>query len=938
MNTPIARGYAVVLLIAATILASACATQQAPVEPPVEENSLIALISAGKTEEVKKRFSSSESINQKNAQGQSLLHIAALRDDAEMVSFLLALGADMEITDAGGETPLAAAVKASCLNAAASLSAKGARVFSAGSAGTNIFEVARTSGEAALAAIITGDTSRQKNAEGKTMLHLAAEQLDQQAVQLLLDRGSVVSELDNKGMSPLSYVYASPENQKSASIAAMLLLAGAEPVRGAFSYFEIAVIKRNFSMRFDEGKTPLHFASENGHGGYVSYILDKKVPVNAKDIASSTPLHGAVRNGSLDIVRLLLASGADPDQRDSSGNTPLHLVMPIAVRSQIFGHLLEAGANPNLKDNYGETPLHIAARLGMSEDIIRSLLASGADLNERNKKGVTPLALAIERNQTSQANLFVKLGADIHAEDIDGHTALSRAILAGIELVRAVIIEENTQSRDSRGRTPLHIAVLMRADTPVINYLISVKADVNARDKNGDTPLHIAIRNNDRAAGEILLAYRADVFSTNVSGDSPLKIALTLAGGRQDWTLNSNVIKSSDGSGNTPLHLAAEWQLAPVILFIAEKGGDMNARNANGETPLFNAVKSDSGATIRIMLSETNERRPDINARDFLGNTVLHACIRWSSTNAAETLLAWDASGNARRLVNARNLAGKTALHEAARRGDSAFIRMLLNAGADINAADETGKTALSDSIILNKLDSVRLLLERGASPVMQDMYGRNAYHEAVEYSDVSIIQLIRSAGGNPMARDSFGRTPLSLAFKKSAEAVMAVTGGNTNIVDSDGNTPLHIAVSEHSNESTLQGLIRERFPVNNRNRTGSTALLMAIRAGQEASTRILLAAGADPFASDNQGESPVSVALKAENRFVSLLGEFAADKTDTIGDGVLHYAARMGSADTVKKLLALPRIDRSAKNIAGETARDIALRWQRPEIAELLK
>ena len=63
-------------------------------------------------------------------------------------------------------------------------------------------------------------------------------------------------------------------------------------------------------------------------------------------------------------------------------------------------------------------------------------------------------------------------------------------------------------------------------------------------------------------------------------------------------------------------------------------------------------------------------------------------------------------------------------------------------------------------------------------------------------------------------------------------------------------------------------------------------------------------------------------------------IGQF----TDTIGDGILHYAARMGDAETVKLLLKMPKIDRNARNIAGETAYDIAMRWQRPEIAQLLK
>jgi len=925
-------------LAIATLFSASCVSTPAPAASSSQGDSLIDLISQGKTAEVKQRFTNSDSVNQKNAKGQSLLHIAALRNDAEMVQFLLAMGADTEQSDPTGATPLFAAVEAGCLDAVKALAGAGAKIFATNAAGTSVYALARQKSLDTLKCALTAKTVAQSDPAGKTALHHACAKLDEEAVTAILAAGTAVSTRDGAGLTPLATAYLSPDKSACARIASQLILAKAEPTRGEFAYFETAVLKRNLSMRFEEGRTPLHIAAATGHTGFVQYLLDAKVPVNVKDVSSSTPLHEAVRNGRIDCAGLLLAAGADPNQKDSSGNTPLHLVMPVASRSEMFTKLLAARADPNQKDSYGETPLHIAARLGMSEDIIRALIDAGADTNERNKKGVTPLALAIERKQLAQAGLFVSLGADIHAEDIGGDTALTKAIGTGLDTVQAIVVEGNIQSRDSQGRTPLHIAVLNKANVQTINYLISKKADVNARDKNGDTPLHIAVRNNDRASGEVLLAYGADVFYPNVEGESALRAALTRLGGRQDWVLNSNVIKSSDGAGNTPLHLAAEWQLTNVVSFIAEKGGDLNARNANGETPIFNAVKADSGTTIKTMLSYSASKKADVNARDFLGNTALHACIRWAAPNAAETLIAYDTQSNARKLVQARNLAGKTALHEAARTGNIPFVTTLLAAGADINAADETGKTALTDAILAGRADSVKALLDKGASPVIQDMYGRNSYHEAVEFAPTSIVVMIRNAGGNPMSRDSYGKTPLSLAFHKSSETVLAVLGSNVNLVDSDGNTPIHIAVAEKSLDTVLQSLIAAKYPVNNRNRTGATALLQAIREGQEGAVRILLASGADPFATDNSGECPVSLALSSMKRFIPVLAEFAAEKTDTIGDGLLHYAARLADAETIESLLNLPRIDKDARNIAGETPYDIAVRWEKQDNAKALK
>lgn len=916
---------------------SCLSTPETVAESQSGNEDIFALIEQGRTAEVKRQFSDTQSIDQKNRDGETLLHVAVRQNNSDLVQFLLDLKANTEIKNAAGETPLSTAVSIEQFDCARVLARSGASVFSATVTGKTVYALARNKGPDALEAIIAETTIAQQDAEGKTMLHHAVEALDQNAVTAIISIG-VVSIPDDNGDTPLSLVYRNPSDNASARIAATLLLAGAEPVRGDFAYFETAVLKRNLSMRFEEGKTPLHIASANGHTGFVNYLIEHKVPVSVKDVSSSTPLHEAVRNGHIDSTGALLAANADPNQKDASGNTALHLVMPQASRSRIFMQLLAANADPNKKDSYGETPLHIAARLGMSADIIQSLVSAGGDPNERNKKGITPLSLAIERSHLAQATQLVSLGADIHAEDMEDTTALIRAIRQGPETVRAIIAGNNVQSRDSRGRTALHIAVLSRANTDIITFLVKTGADINARDKNGDSPLHIAVRENDRANGELLLAHGADVFYPNVTGESPLRAALVRRGGREDWVLNSQVIKAADGAGNTPLHLAAEWQLDQVVSFIVDKGGSLNAKNTNGETPLFSAVKADSAITVRSMLVGKSERRADVNARDFLGNTALHACIRWSASNAARALLDHDARSNAGRLINAGNLAGKTALHEAARTGSVDFIRMLVLSGADINAIDETGKTALTDAIQMNQTDVVKALLQQKASPVMQDMYGRNAFHEAVEYSSLELITLLRNAGGNPMSRDSFGKTPLSLSFKKSPETVMAVLGRDTNIVDSDGNTPLHISVSEHGSSEMLSSLISSGYPVNNRNRTGSTALLLAVNAGSADNARILLAAGADPFATDNSGESAVSIALVKNMVLVSTIAEYAADKTDTIGDGILHYAARIADEEAVKRLVALPRIDRTARNVAGETAYDVAMRWQRPEIAALLR
>ena len=77
--------------------------------------------------------------------------------------------------------------------------------------------------------------------------------------------------------------------------------------------------------RDNEGNTPLHEASMEGHMDVVRALLAAGADVNARnDSYGDTPLHGASCHGHMDVVRALLAAGADLGARNDDGYTPLH--------------------------------------------------------------------------------------------------------------------------------------------------------------------------------------------------------------------------------------------------------------------------------------------------------------------------------------------------------------------------------------------------------------------------------------------------------------------------------------------------------------------------------------------------------------------------------------------------------------------------------------
>jgi ankyrin repeat protein len=916
------------LLLIVLFFTGCVSTKPVETKPPVTENlSIQELILNGKIAEAQEMFQTKVDINLTDNNGNTALHAAASVDQADFVTFLILKGADTEIKNNNGETPLHVALKNKSTKTVEILAALNSNIFAKDGDGKSALEIGLQEGDLFYTALFTTKTGDIRDGLGQSIIHYLVKLENRTAIDYCISKNMNLSVEDNSGNTPLSIAYSQSQSIESVRIAASLLLANAAPLRGKYSFFEDAVKTRNPSMRFDDGQTPLHLATTEGETAMVQYLIERGANVQAKDMNGSTPLHEAVRHGYTSIVKLLLANKANINIQDSMGKTPLLIITPQESRLEMYTLLLSKGANPNAKDLYGDTPLHITTMTGTDTKVLQILVDAGADFNERNKKGVTPLALSVERGDIEQIIFFAKQGADINAEDMEGNTPLTRALHSKLEIIKALINASNISSRDSYGNTPLHVGILNKADISKVRFLIENGSEVNARNRNGDSPLFICVQQNNRQVGELLLSKGADVFASNTENYSPLRLALSAGGEVQDWILTSEVLKATDGIGNTPLHYASEWKLDNAVAILLEKGAKHDIQNTNGETPMFFAVKADSPTTINLLFG----KGASLEQRDFLGNTPVHTAIHYDARDALKTLILHNAN------ISAQNMSGKTPLHEAARSSKTATITLLLDNGADINATDLTGKTPLIDAIQGQNVALVSLLLSRGASPLIQEMYGRNAYHEAVNTNNIDIINIIREAGGTPLARDTHGRTPFSLVLDKDVSLIAAVLGNDLNQADSDGNTPIHIAVSHKVNTEKLQLLINNKYPVNRRNSEGVTPLLLSVKQGNKDLTRILLQNGGDPYTSDNSGDCAVSYAIKNNWDILNVIVQVIGNKRDMSGESILHYAAKTADVETVKRLISMS-LDKNLKNISGETAYDVAIRWQRKDIAELLK
>jgi hypothetical protein len=140
-----------------------------------------------------------------------------------------------------------------------------------------------------------------------------------------------------------------------------------------------------------------------------------------------------------------------------------------------------------------------------------------------------------------------------------------------------------------------------------------------------------------------------------------------------------------DRFGRNGLWWAARDGDAGLVRQLASAGGDVDAADIDGETPLHAAVRAASAASA----SELIARGADPNRAALYGVAPLLLAAMNGRTDVGLVLLRTGAD------PNARDLFGRTALHASVQRGDAVLTRALLERGAEPLLADDAGSTPL---------------------------------------------------------------------------------------------------------------------------------------------------------------------------------------------------------------------------------------------------
>src|SRR5271165_5735340 len=230
-----------------------------------------------------------------------------------------------------------------------------------------------------------------------------------------------------------------------------------------------------------DGTRPIHWAVYKVDHELLDALIAKKAKVDVANEFGSTPLAEAAKLADARIVKTLLGAGAKPESPNQDGENALMVAIKTG-ELPVVELLIKAGANVNAVEKFhnqtplmwaaaasknagameklllskdasvtpralysdwpsqitsepraqyrpvgGLTALLYAARSGCN-DCVEALIGAGADVRMPTPEGVTPLMTALDNDHNDVAKLLLDRGANPHAWDWWGRTALYIAI------------------------------------------------------------------------------------------------------------------------------------------------------------------------------------------------------------------------------------------------------------------------------------------------------------------------------------------------------------------------------------------------------------------------------------------------------------------------------------------------------------------------------
>ena len=267
-----------------------------------------------------------------------------------------------------------------------------------------------------------------KDLFGDTLLDIALNFADVEALKILLERNVDVNEINSHGNRPLHN---------------LILLSEYKNLNDVLTCVELLLDNGASVLRKNEmGETPVLSAIRGNYIEILELFIKRNLKLDLKDSYGNGPLHIAAYSCNSNneekkkkIFKLLLDAGIENDIKNDDGYTSIDILANQRVNPILFSILKGEYDfdNPNSTSNLTSAMSLHSAILSSNYDVIKVHLKVGTDINEiseenNNSYGLSPLGVACHILDFESVELLLKNGADPNLKNNDGQSAMDIAV------------------------------------------------------------------------------------------------------------------------------------------------------------------------------------------------------------------------------------------------------------------------------------------------------------------------------------------------------------------------------------------------------------------------------------------------------------------------------------------------------------------------------
>ena len=410
---------------------------------------------------------------------------------------------------------------------------------------------------------------------------------------------------------------------------------------------------------------------------------------------------------------------------------------------------------------------------------------------------------------------------------------------------------------DKGGDSSLHSAINGYCSTDTLKKIIEHSVHVNAVNDIDETPLLIACCTAQAASVRLLLHLKADPNMVNIDGYTSLHSAISADCNKealQEIISHGANVNAVNKRGRTALLLGCFYRHMDSVRVLLEAGADASIADEEGFSCLHAAVDGRCSTDILQALLD-NGAHIDATRKDGT-NAFLCAC---STGQSASVRFLVEAGAD----VSITKPDGNTSLHLAVKGACSkeSLQKIIEQSIVNVNAVNKANETALLLACESAQTESAKLLLQKGSNPNISNAKGYTSLHAAVHGNcfncTYTILQEIITHEVLVDAQNIYCQTALWLACsyrQQDSIKILLEAGSNPNTASTydDGNTCHHAAIMGGCSKKIIRKIIDHGAKVNATNKRNRTALTLACVSKNEGAINVLLNSSADPNIADN--------------------------------------------------------------------------------------